>query len=317
MSWLFSQAMVAEYSAGTCLDGEPSAQLNVMPTPHKFWRNDKTMEFCDLSRFGLTLQLLTADHGEALLTSYLAAFRAKTSVQPEKVQESPAQDQACGKKWHGLLARYDQDSCLWKTAQCSLLADLELSLETWPRSGSMRNGECYLQPMLERLTCAKESGLWLTPRASDTGKGEDQETFLKRMGDRSDRCAQSLAAQVRNPKTWPTPTTCGNYNRPGASKTSGLGLALAVKMWPTPTASASKGSSPASLTRKSGKSRVNDRLDHSVMATNGGQLNPAWVEWLMGWPIGWTDLKALEMDKFRQWQQQHLSCLGQGLSEAA
>ena len=28
-----------------------------------------------------------------------------------------------------------------------------------------------------------------------------------------------------------------------------------------------------------------------------GTLNPTWVEWLMGWPIGWTDLKPLEMDK--------------------
>ncbi len=32
MSWLFSQALVAEYSAANCSDGEPSAQLNVMPT---------------------------------------------------------------------------------------------------------------------------------------------------------------------------------------------------------------------------------------------------------------------------------------------
>ena len=24
----------------------------------------------------------------------------------------------------------------------------------------------------------------------------------------------------------------------------------------------------------------------------GGQLNPTWVEWLMGFPIGWTDLNA-------------------------
>lgn len=23
----------------------------------------------------------------------------------------------------------------------------------------------------------------------------------------------------------------------------------------------------------------------------GGQLNPTWVEWLMGFPLGWTDLK--------------------------
>jgi DNA (cytosine-5)-methyltransferase 1 len=30
----------------------------------------------------------------------------------------------------------------------------------------------------------------------------------------------------------------------------------------------------------------------------GGHLNPMWVEWLMGWPLGWTDLKPLEMDKF-------------------
>ena len=36
-----------------------------------------------------------------------------------------------------------------------------------------------------------------------------------------------------------------------------------------------------------------------------GQLNPPWVEWLMGWPIGWTDLKPLAMDKFHQWWRLH------------
>jgi DNA (cytosine-5)-methyltransferase 1 len=29
-------------------------------------------------------------------------------------------------------------------------------------------------------------------------------------------------------------------------------------------------------------------------SSTGGQLNPDWVEWLMGWPIGWTDLEAEE-----------------------
>ncbi|WP_227628725.1 DNA cytosine methyltransferase [Klebsiella pneumoniae] len=51
MSWLFSQALAEEYSADTSLAGEQFAQLNVMPTPHKFSRNDKTMEFSSLSRF--------------------------------------------------------------------------------------------------------------------------------------------------------------------------------------------------------------------------------------------------------------------------
>ncbi|KPG94781.1 hypothetical protein AK821_18410 [Pseudomonas sp. RIT-PI-r] len=61
--------------------------------------------------------------------------------------------------------------------------------------------------------------------------------------------------------------------------------------------------------RKSGADRSNDRLDHAVMASDGGQLNPEWVEWLMGWPIGWTELKPLAMDKFREWQQQHSTLL--------
>ena len=37
----------------------------------------------------------------------------------------------------------------------------------------------------------------------------------------------------------------------------------------------------------------------------GGRLNPRWVEWLMGWPIGWTSLEPLEMDKFQEWFKKH------------
>jgi hypothetical protein len=37
----------------------------------------------------------------------------------------------------------------------------------------------------------------------------------------------------------------------------------------------------------------------------GGQLNPTWVEWLMGWPLGWTDCAVSATDKFREWCQSH------------
>jgi hypothetical protein len=43
--------------------------------------------------------------------------------------------------------------------------------------------------------------------------------------------------------------------------------------------------------------------------TQKAALNPAWVEWLMGWPVEWTDLRPLETDRFRSWQQQHGVCL--------
>ncbi len=49
--------LVEEYSEGNYSDGEQFAQLSVMPTPHKFWRNDKTMEFSNLSRFGMTFAI--------------------------------------------------------------------------------------------------------------------------------------------------------------------------------------------------------------------------------------------------------------------
>ena len=37
----------------------------------------------------------------------------------------------------------------------------------------------------------------------------------------------------------------------------------------------------------------------------GGRMNPAWGEWLMGWPIGWTDRTPLATAKFLPWLQTH------------
>ena len=34
-------------------------------------------------------------------------------------------------------------------------------------------------------------------------------------------------------------------------------------------------------------------------------FDPNWLEWYMGWPIGWTALKPLGMDKFQKWKEQH------------
>jgi hypothetical protein len=166
MSWLFSQALAVECSQGICSDGEPYAQLNVTPTPHKFWRNDRTMEFSDLSRFGLTSRLLTEGHGEALLTSYLAGFHVKTSAPQAKALASTESEADSGEKWRGSFAKFDLVTSGWKTAQCSLLGDLEEFSETWPRWGLMRDGECWEDTMSEPPTVENESGFLPTPRAS-------------------------------------------------------------------------------------------------------------------------------------------------------
>lgn len=52
--------------------------------------------------------------------------------------------------------------------------------------------------------------------------------------------------------------------------------------------------------------RWNDpRRSRNLNDQVGGLLNPRWEEWLMGWPIGWTKLKPLAMDRFLEWQRQH------------
>jgi hypothetical protein len=81
-----------------------------MPTPHKFWRNDKTMEFSRPFPIWSDVRLLTVDRGAALLTSFLAAFPVRTSAQQEKAQASTASEVACGLSWHGLFARLDRDT---------------------------------------------------------------------------------------------------------------------------------------------------------------------------------------------------------------
>lgn len=36
-----------------------------------------------------------------------------------------------------------------------------------------------------------------------------------------------------------------------------------------------------------------------------GIARPQFAEAMMGWPIGWSDLRPLEMDRYRQWLEQY------------
>ena len=147
MSWLFSQALVAEYSAGTCSDGELCAPLSGSPTPQAFLPSDRMMAFSRPSRFGMTFAPLTEDRGEELLKLCREDFRARTYPLPEREQALTEPDPACGGTWRGSWARFDPASSSWRTAQPSLLGDSDECSVTWPRSGMTAAGQCWELPM--------------------------------------------------------------------------------------------------------------------------------------------------------------------------
>ena len=332
MSWLFSQVLVVEYLGDTYLDGEPSALLSGNNTQLAYLPQDKMTEFSRLSRFGMMFKPLTESLGEELLMSYRAGFHAKTLVQQEKEQELTENGQECGGRWQGLLARYDPNTHSLRTVQCSLLEDLNESLQTWPKWGLMRNGECFQQPMLEQTISENEFGYvpnnenffhtpnttgldggsnsrkalkkrmeqWPTPDANCGQRGTQPNWTPKR---KSGHTAQYTINQaVRDNQKWPTPRSCSamaatitQESAWNEKRNPNLETIVGRTIFPTPTCHNSKeGAYPAEFTRKT-----------PTLATHaGGKLNPMWVEWLMGWPLGWTDLKPLETDKYHFVQQQ-------------
>lgn len=81
---------------------------------------------------------------------------------------------------------------------------------------------------------------------------------------------------------WPTPTVHGNNNRKGLSPSSGDGLATAVKRLQK------VGTPTASMTVRSKDFKTRTPTPNELVEQDDGKLNPSFVEWLMGWPCGYT-----------------------------
>jgi hypothetical protein len=271
MSWLYSRALVEAYSEANFSGGEPSAQLSETHTPQAYLSPVRMTEFSRLSRFGMTFAPLTERLGADVLTSFLADFPVRTSAPQDGARESMGNEADFGLKWRESFAKWDRASCSWKTPQCSLLAGLDEFSETWPRWGAMRAGVCWALTTSERHTSATAFGLsepWPTPRS-----------------------CSAMAATI-------TPESAHAINR-----FPNLETIVGRRTWTTPTAhNAKEQDSPTEALRNT------PSLCHLARGgdmTQPRHLNPEWVEWLMGWPLGWTDLNPLAMVRFRQWLNSH------------
>jgi len=251
------------------------------------------------------------DLGEEQLTLFVGDSHARTSLRRVKEQELPAHVLDFGRSMRDSLEKFGLNLSLPKTHHCFALGALELSSKTWPKWGMMQGGECWELGTLVRPINATGCGYLLpTPDASKRGPTKNYDPKAK---SQSGRTLQTLAACDPLGKTWPTPCRRdykgtnapeGLTRKDGKSRLDQLPNAVAYggtqtqQKWRTPQSRDWKG--------PCGRAYKGEAKDLPSQTQQAGQLNPSWVEWLMGWPIGWTDLKPLETDKFQQWQQQHL-----------
>jgi hypothetical protein len=142
---------------------------------------------------------------------------------------------------------------------------------------------------------------------------------------------------VHEPGRWPTPRANeidSSSNAQGVhgmnviakdGREWGINLTTAVKMWNTPnTMDSLSAKSQQALdheheTARPGRSNPNNLRDQvaveaglrmwntpssgedDVVTTVDGSLNPDWVSWLMGLPLGWTSLEPLSREEYLDW----------------
>ena len=170
------------------------------------------------------------------------------------------------------FARYDPEASSWRTSQVSFMEELNTFSETWPRSGSMRNGQVFEHQTLARPIVESGSLSWASPVAADAAQGD-----------------------IENENTKYVTTGTGRLRKISNNGESGsLGLAREVKHWQTPSAN------------EDAAGTINGNMQHmlshqvqvatGITSTNdtGQRLNPLFVEWLMGWPEGWLVLTNSE-----------------------
>lgn len=275
--------------------------LSGMDTPAKSLENEQPMDgfqACECMK-GMSACLIHPSTPDKWIASMRASLAKTLALLESKQAYLKEPDQVFTAKSCASLAWYDQSSSSWKTYQQSLVTDWEPYSETWPRWGMTAGGSAYAHPMSERRITETDGSVWLgTPTAAMSERSPE---FAK-----GRKPSPAEAARM----VFPTPTTIdagtGRFNTSVGSLNHRPTLAMMAKkaLWPTPKARDWKdGRSEGTSERQSPD--LGKVVGQSQAA---GSLNPSWVEWLMGFPIGFTVSKGWVTPKSRSKPQQPTAC---------
>lgn len=241
-----------------------------------------------------------ADSSTDQLTLSLADSPASPSVSP-------------GSSWARTMTETSGQKCIASFAKSSPLGSL---VKTLLGSSAWSSTACWLtwnvratprKRLIFRLaesvptTFAIESGLLPTPTRAQYGTGQNG-----RRPDGTEYRGKRMPSLATLARMIPTPTagdakSSGSRNTPGSKANAGISLTDFVRgdqgtgrLWATISARDYKDTPGMSKMRPDGSRARDDQLARQVYADSpatDGSLNPEWVEWLQGYPIGWTELE--------------------------
>ncbi len=225
----------------------------------------------------------------------LGDFLARIYLLQEMVRAWQVSEVDYSTKLSDSQKKFDRALSSWKMSQPLELEDWNKLSKSLPKWGMTVGGRCFLPQMLEPLIKGKDGSYLPTLVAANYGSNQG--------GSSTEGKIQPSLETMARKNLWPTPTVHGNNQNKGNM----IGLGTAVRRWPSPCARDWK-DSPNQKHRGHG-SRDDSKLPIQVYLTdNSGHLNPAWVEWLMGYRTGWTELSASATLWFRTKSKEHSRC---------
>ena len=224
-----------------------------------------------------------------------------------------------GQKWLGLSKNSGPLGLLEKMLLESLEWHSQIFFLGWKPVDIGQGHFLFQLALSEPDTDDTGSRLWATPNTMDYLPQRSLEALKRQAeGSRKGRKRPANLREQVNPETvmmWPTPKASLRGDCPSERNRKSPDLAAAVKMYNTPTAQDAKNSAlplsqikrdslvgdvmretfatPQARDYRTGQtSRWEDKKHRNRNLNDqcGGQLNPYWVEWLMGFPSGWTEI---------------------------
>jgi len=265
MPWIFL-AESAETPSLCAVSQEPSPTVNGTATLKVCSSHEWLKGFSQEPPSGTTYPPSTDAPCAELSSSWSPDSHAKTSLLLDVETAWRESEAAYSSRSSASSRKYAPVLSFSRTFLRSAQEDLQGYCASWPSFGMIVGGQLSLPQKLEPHTKGTAGSCLLpTPTAARYGTSNN--------GDPGDGR--------------------GKYATKGKLS---LWSMAAKGLWPTPAAQDAKNSTPPPSQRN------RDTVPGALLRAGespGGQLNPTWVEWLMGLPIGWTELGALGTQWFQ------------------